>query len=428
MRKLRYACYFLKSGDALSSVALSSCFQFNVGEDYPSAVCDLCISQINEFHLFRRNVVRNHNIVKRFRKQYGDEIVIPKQEIKEEPEDEEEGFLVDIIDEDNLIKIKEEYDSCAADSISDGISERTHETVKEVDVYHMDGELKTLVVKQESTLPVHLIPAPRKSVENGGLKTSQNKPPSVNILSKKPTMMNISKNSSVLNTEHQRPPVNLLKRPAATVLNKEVQEKQPKSAPIVCLKCRAVFRSRENLIMHERNDHGITRPQTQPPVVLPEPKINPRNTLFKCTKCNSSFIQEANYEHHLTTCKVALLARLNPQITIKRTKVPENQPSPSPNVNVINIARKNNDEPAEERRLRCPHCLLSYKTKHFLQKHLQDVHKIVIKDEVYRCKICNLTYSCSEDLQLHNQALHRLHVHSNVGTRVVVGKRTLINK
>ncbi|XP_055641681.1 uncharacterized protein LOC129778657 [Toxorhynchites rutilus septentrionalis] len=412
---------------------------FNAEEDYPSAVCDLCITQFNDFHTFRRKVVSNHTMVKLYRRNHGDEIVIPKEEVKEEAqEDEEEGFLIDIIDEDQLIKIKEEND----DGISDAIFGKAHETIKEVDVYHMDGELRKLVVKQEPISPVRPTSAPRKSAENGDIKLRLGALPTMHILNKKVPSTNVVKQLSVpaVKIEPLDSTPIAPKRPAGTILNQDIKEKRLKSSVVSCWKCKAVFNSHENLIIHEREDHGMVRQHKPPPVVSSGSKPCAQATLFKCTKCHNSFVQESNYEQHLTTCKVSLLSKLNPaQITIKRTKVPASQPSPpSSSAGINNLNGKNNDHQVVEHRLRCPHCPLTYKTKHFLQKHLQDVHRIATKEEVLQCKICNLTYSCSEDLKLHNQALHRRQceqctgefkncVHSNVDTKTV-GNRVLVNK
>lgn len=336
--------------------------------DFPCAICGVCKTQLNEFHAFRRNVVRNHNAVKIFRQTFGDEV----ERVDAEEEDEEEQTYVEIIE-----------DSQLADIIREEYGDTTE--LKEVDVYHVNGELRTVVVKAD----------PESSAQQ----------PQVNLVSPK-------KHSPA-------PPVNILNKsrgpatPLPVVHNsqKKVIKTSPSGAVFTvfkCSQCRAVFQSQENLAVHERSDHSSLHktppqsapqrlmvhkvPQSSPPKrALPKPAISPQTQklLFKCTSCSSSFVQEQNLKQHQVTCKPSALSKLDlSQITIKRTKVQEPPPATD--------------------RIQCEHCKLTYKTRHYLNKHLIEIHNIVPKQDKQQhfCSLCSLSYSCLQDLQLHNRALH----------------------
>lgn len=324
-----------------------------LAKDFPCAICGVCKTQLNEFHAFRRNVVRNHNAVQIFRQTFGDEI--------ERAEAEEEETYVEIIEDSQQLAdlIREEY----GDTME----------LKEVDVYHVNGELRTVVVKPDAdTKP----PPPQQQVRVAPKKTPPAGP--VNILNK----------SSIQNSQ------------------KKVFKSSPSGSVFTvfkCASCRAVFQSQENLIIHQRTQslcmiqNNLQKtgprkpPQPSPPKrSLPKASIPPQTQklLFKCVSCSSSFVQEENLKQHQITCKPAALSRLDlSQITIKRTKVQENAPD----------------------RMQCDHCQLTYKTLHNLNKHLIEVHKVMPKPtEKHICSLCNLSYSCVQDLQLHVRALHSI--------------------
>lgn len=339
-------------------------------QDFPCAICGVCKSQLNEFHAFRMNVVRNHNAVKIFRQTFGDEIECV------EPEKEEEQTFVEII-EDSILPAGESL----ADIIQDEYGDTTE--LKEVDVYHVNGELRTVVVKPDSEAP----------------------PPQVRVSPKK------------------TPPaarVNILNKSGGHAASlPAVQKSIPKAYPsgtvftvFKCTTCRAVFQNQDNLTNHQRKDHP-SHPETPPQSALQrlivhkvEPRKSPQSyppkrpllkraappqtqkLLFKCASCSSSFVEEQNLKHHQITCKPAALSKLNlSQITIKRTKVQEPAPAAS--------------------RIQCEYCKLTYKTQHFLNKHLLEVHKVMPqKQPQHFCSLCKLSYSCLQDLQLHNRAMH----------------------
>ncbi|XP_065084496.1 uncharacterized protein LOC135706768 [Ochlerotatus camptorhynchus] len=391
---------------------------FNNVEDYPSAVCHECMDRFSDFHEFRRMVVRNHNAVKAYRKMHGDEMDFPQTE--------EETVLIELIDGSQLTEIKQEldeYEDSKCDIPKVPEPKPAKETVKEVDVYHLDGELRNVVVKEEKLSSVRSLPVAVSSAsksKNEDTKKSPAELPHINVLNKK---------------------VAVVKRPQGTVLNSEHSEKRTKLATghgfsiVKCSQCRAVFRSRENLIIHERNDHPVSSPtKTGSPKTpstspvgssKPPPQTTQHVTLYKCTHCSSSFIHEANFEKHLQTCKVGILAKLNPQITVKRTAPAAMNETKAAVVKaddqakikhvlkkeetVEQIIRKHvvKKEETEDNRIRCHYCPLTYKTKHFLKKHMLDVHKIDDYEDVFYCHVCKLNYSCNEDLQLHNRAIHR---------------------
>lgn len=398
---------------------LFSTFQFNNVEDYPSAVCYECIDKFNEFHEFRRMVARNHNSVKAYRKMHGDEIGVPIPE--------EEITLIELIDGSQLTEIKQElddYEDTKIDIPKVPETKPAKDTVKEVDVYHLDGELRNVVVKEEKQSPVRSLPVAVSSASKSKEEDAKKSPPAlvhVNVLNKK---------------------VVVVKRPQGTVLNSEHLEKRTKLATghgfsvVKCSQCRAVFRSRENLIIHERNDHPISLPtKTASPQKIstsptasskpPPSQTTQHVTLYKCTHCSNSFIHEANFEKHVKTCKAGILAKLNPQITVKRavpaamneTKAAVAKADDQPKLKHVLKRRETEGqmtqkpfvkkEETEDQRIRCHYCPLTYKTKHFLKKHMLDVHKIDDYEDVFYCHVCKLNYSCNEDLQLHNRAIHR---------------------
>uniref|UniRef100_A0A1Q3F642 Uncharacterized protein n=1 Tax=Culex tarsalis TaxID=7177 RepID=A0A1Q3F642_CULTA len=342
-----------------------------LAEDFPCAICGVCKSQLDEFHEFRRNVVRNHNAVKIFRQTFGDE-----EECVEQEEEEEEKTYVEIIEDSLADIIKEEYGDTAE--------------LKEADVYHVNGELRTVVVKPDSDAPA----PPQLQVQVSPKKTPPAAP--VNILNKSgghaaslPTAQNYRKRIFNLT-------------PAETVYT-----------VFKCSTCLAVFHSQDNLSIHKRTDHPevpTTLPNSsakrlvvkkveprKPPASsppkrpLPKPSVSPQTQklLFKCVSCSSSFVQEENLKHHQLICKPAALSKLDlSQITIKRTKVQENPPAS---------------------RIQCDHCTLTYKSRDMLNKHLIEVHQVAPLQQQqpsHFCTLCSLNYSCLEDLQLHNRALH----------------------
>ncbi|KAL1391541.1 hypothetical protein pipiens_012307 [Culex pipiens pipiens] len=119
-----------------------------LAKDFPCAICGVCKTQLNEFHAFRRNVMRNHNAVQIFRQTFGDEI--------ERAEPEEEETYVEIIEDSQQLAdlIREEY----GDTME----------LKEVDVYHVNGELRTVVVKAD---PDAKPPSPQQQVRAAPKKT-----------------------------------------------------------------------------------------------------------------------------------------------------------------------------------------------------------------------------------------------------------------
>ncbi|XP_039453671.1 uncharacterized protein LOC120432519 [Culex pipiens pallens] len=333
-----------------------------LAKDFPCAICGVCKTQLNEFHAFRRNVVRNHNAVQIFRQTFGDEI--------ERAEPEEEETYVEIIEDSQQLAdlIREEY----GDTME----------LKEVDVYHVNGELRTVVVKPD---PDAKPPPPQQQQVRVAPKKTQPAGP-VNILNK-------SKGQATSQPTRQNTQKTVFKPPP------------PGSVFTVfkCASCRAVFQSHENLIIHQRTENQcITQkvlpqsgprkpPQTSPPKrPLSKASIPPQTQklLFKCVSCSSSFVQEENLKQHQITCKPAALSRLDlSQITIKRTKLQENAAD----------------------RMQCDHCQLTYKTLHNLNKHLIEVHKVMPRPtEKHICSLCNLSYSCYQDLQLHIRALHSI--------------------
>ncbi|XP_058839924.1 zinc finger protein 28-like [Topomyia yanbarensis] len=372
-------------------------------EDFPSAVCGVCIAQLNDIHEFRQTVNRNHAAVKDYRRSFGDEI-IPKVESDVE-------ILVDIYDLDPRLTDFKEEEYFIQDDVPEIVSGQAVETVKDVDVYHMDGELTTVVLKQENLPPARVIARDNKQIKDN-ITAVPVKPaivmPHINVLSRK-----VNPPPSVKRYTTNLPPKT---QPV-------IPEKRTKTLPTVesffvvkCSQCSAVFRNSENLAIHEARDHSKVREINHSTEVVAAPpkslnqsitnKQNQQNVLFKCNQCNSSFIQKTNYEKHLKSCQPAILAKLNTsQITIKRTKT-----APVNSAPVSQLGEKSHSivkHGETENRYRCPACPLTYKIQHFLQKHLLDVHKLPDDKEVYYCPMCRLFYSCNEDLQLHNRAIHR---------------------
>ncbi|XP_062558386.1 uncharacterized protein LOC134223256 [Armigeres subalbatus] len=403
---------------------------FHNEHDYPSAICVNCLNRFNNFHNYRRSVVRNHNAVKTFRRLFPDEFLNPSLPEEEEP------TIIELID-DNEIDIKQEVDD---EDSPMTVDRSTEETIKEVDVYHLDGELRTVVVKEEKLLPEESeTVAPTKKFQahlDGQLRTIIKEEklspvklePSASITNRnqasKPLPTVAKKNPQVINSK-----ITILKRPQGKLLNAAPPEKRQNLvvgaafSVVKCSHCRAVFRNRENLRIHEKNDHWsiINKPlPTKPAVTLPGKKIKPlppNVTLYKCNNCTSSFIHLANYEHHMKNCKPDIPSKLNHQTAAKRTA-----PAPVVVNEVVKAAiakiggqvqiKSTNGvqiklEETEDQRIRCPYCPLTYKTKYFLKKHMLDVHKIDDYEDVFFCHVCKLNYSCDEDLQLHNRAIHR---------------------
>lgn len=401
----------MESGDKLttsSKLLLQKLFlymkiTFHNEQDYPSAICYSCLDRFDNFHDFRRMVVRNHNAVKTFRRLFGDQY------------DEEPTTMIEVIDDSQQeMEIKQEFEA-EESKLAEQIEidyKPPKEEVKEVDVYHLDGELKTVVVKEERLSPEKSLPATPEKEQSQEPKRS---PPVTNLNA------NISR-------------VTVLKRPQGKVLNLEHAEKRAKAAilsrfsVVKCSHCRAVFRNRENLLKHERDDHqNVTEhllnknaPSKSLPVIKtrqiskPLPH-SPVAQLFKCPHCSSSFIQKSNYEQHIKTCKAAALSKLNPQIVVKRTtpaamneviKAAVAKIGRNVQVKPVELVQVKQEE-TEDQRIRCHYCPLTYKTKYFLKKHMLDVHKIDDYENVFYCHVCKLNYSCDEDLQLHNRAIHR---------------------
>lgn len=112
------------------------------------------MNRMNGFHDFRRLVVRNHNAVKTFRRLFG-------VQMEEEP-----PTVIEVIEDDDTdadaepMEIKQEFEaeeSKLADQIKTEHEQGVppvKDTVKEVDVYHLDGKLATVVVKEEQLSPV----------------------------------------------------------------------------------------------------------------------------------------------------------------------------------------------------------------------------------------------------------------------------------
>ncbi|XP_053698429.1 zinc finger protein ZFP2-like [Sabethes cyaneus] len=364
----------LQQLNSLAKVNLAS-------DDFPSAICGICVAQLNEFYQFRKNVLRNHNLVRLFRRSNCDNCDI-KPNIKELDTETTEEILIDILDYDSQMEAKDDNDGSAINSPN-----QAGPIVKDIDLYHIDGELKTLVVKQKG----------RSTVDKTTGKHMQNED------GKNPSPIIVIPFSDAL----------LKKQPLQQRVAKPPVEKHAGQLPtrntflvVTCSSCNAVFRNRENLIIHMKNDHpdkDLEQNTSAPKIVVTPTKRCqqsnadqnvPHITLYKCTQCNSSFIQEANFKQHLKTCKLTALAKLDKsQITIKRTK------NVAPKIQLLR-----NDPKSD--RLRCSHCPSTYVSKYFLQKHLLEVHNISSSDKVYFCKICLLNYSCAEDLKLHNQALH----------------------
>ncbi|XP_058446821.1 telomere zinc finger-associated protein-like [Malaya genurostris] len=381
-------------------------------EDFPYAICGVCIAQLNEIHEFQQTVMRNHIAVKDYRRTYGDEIIYPKLE-------EDDVILIDVYDLDpRLTEIKEE-EYFIQDDVPEIVSGQTVEIVKDVGVYHMDGELKTVVVKQENLSPEHEVTTvTNEKVCNENKKAIPSKPstvmPHINILNRR----------AITSTVPKRPPPEITSN-----LKVMVQEKRIKvsvlnaSAVVKCSQCDAVFQTQKNLAVHESTDHrksntDVMKPSMHAstsslPTKLNSQVIQNRRTqrmeLFKCNQCNSSFIQKANYEKHVKSCQSSVLSKLNTsQITIKRTTT-VNPNHRKPQVTQLNQTSHSKKCDELENRIRCPQCPLTYKIKHFLNKHLKDVHKVPDNKEVHYCSICRLYYSCNEYLQLHIRAIHRFH-------------------
>ncbi|XP_055540751.1 uncharacterized protein LOC129727205 [Wyeomyia smithii] len=344
-----------------------------VTDDFPSAICGVCVAQLEAFHEFRRNVLRNHNAVRLFRRSNRDDFDV-KPAKKKAKDEELDGVLIDIIDYDSQMEAKDNDSESFPMTHS---KEQVHE-VRDVDAYHVDGALKKLVVRKTSQVATGEAIG-GKRVKNGNVKNADP--------------------ITVISFRDAFPP------PA---------EKRPQILPtrnsflvVTCSHCNAVFRNRENLIIHMKNDHADKNFQQKipsPKIMITPTKRSPQSntdqnvqhmTLFKCPQCNSSFIQEDNFQEHMKSCKLTALAKLDKsQITIKRTK----------NIQKRRLFQNN----LQSDRLHCTHCSSTYKSKHFLQKHLLETHNISCSDEVYYCEICQLNYSCAEDLKLHNQALHPL--------------------
>lgn len=473
---------------------------FHKDQDYPFAICVTCTNRFDSFHYFRRTVVRNHNAVKTYRRLFPDEFDIPA-----EPDD--EGATIELIDDDEVLDIKQEEEDSGeyyddpqqveikqenednGGSMDDSYpvqikqeievedfrigglkinpAKPAKEIVKEVDVYHLDGELRSVVVKEESLLPIKSPPVTPATQKNQQLNKSpaapQTKPNVINSkisIIKRPQgkLLNTEHSEKrlktvaetdciklpqgkLLNTENTEKPLKTIaetdftkQSPQGKLLNTEHSDKRPKRiaetafSVVKCSHCRAVFRNRENLIIHEQHDHPnkilLAKPATTTTITSPKKPSRPlpqsppqKVTLHKCSHCSSSFIQYPNYTQHMKTCRAAALSKLNPQIVVKRTtpaamnevlkaavaKIGK-QVQIKP---VVESKQQQEQEPFADKRIRCPYCPLTYKTKYFLKKHMLDVHKIDDYENVFYCHVCKLNYSCNEDLQLHNRAIHR---------------------
>ncbi|XP_055585117.1 uncharacterized protein LOC129737963 isoform X2 [Uranotaenia lowii] len=440
---------------------------FEDDDDFPSAICDLCTVFMDEFHAFQQTATRNHQMVKLFRKDHGDvfseddvardtskkQVSLklkdfqwspfkmddsdPENEfpsyVKEENEDE---FYVDVLDLTGT-EIKQEIPSPQKNSPAvEGTLSKTiaNELVKNVDVYHMDGELQTVVVKEEtvetsSVLPVleqlsvkpqltikkvpKVEPGTEPATIDGSATeeqiTTKTSPANMFQRMRNVTVKPVPARSVGGSTATKRPPPGRL-------LNAELCDKRPKIPPstvkpiIKCNQCRAVFSNETNLLMHMENDHSPNKPKAVPRVAqLPKNPGSQQSklTLFKCTHCNSSFVQLRNYqEHQANQCKEALRTRFpagqepGTSVTVKQYKAPTT-PTSKPRAANESSANKS------DRRLPCPYCKNVYKSEQFLNRHLFEVHKVLLKREQHRCDICQLNYSCREDLALHHRAMHQ---------------------
>ncbi|XP_062703161.1 zinc finger protein 777 [Aedes albopictus] len=424
---------------------------FHKEQDYPSAICNGCMNRMNGFHDFRRLVVRNHNAVKTFRRLFG-------VQMEEEP-----PTVIEVIEDDDTdadaepMEIKQEFEaeeSKLADQIKTEHEQGAppvKETVKDVDVYHLDGKLATVVVKEEQLSPVKEEKlSPVQSMPQMEKNPEQKRSPAA----AKPT-------PNIINSK-----ITILKRPQGRLLNMEHSEKRAKVvvgsefSVVKCSQCRAVFRNRENLLIHERDDHRqpeqpkvnfkkiVTPPTTPHTRRISKPLPHTVATLFKCPHCSSSFIHKNNYELHQKTCKAAVLSKLNPQIVVKRTtpaamneviKAAVAKVGRQVQIKPVETVIEIKQEPeGDDQRIRCQYCPLTYKTKYYLKKHLFDVHKIDDYENVFYCHVCKLNYSCDEDLQLHNRAIHRflckqcpedfrtcMHAQTNAGRP---GENGIVNK
>lgn len=339
---------------------------------------------MNEFYEFRKSVLRNHNTVRLYRRSNCDDLDI-KQELAKPIKEEAEEFLIDVIDyDDSQMEIKEEEGELApSESLDESVN-----TIKDVDVYHVDGELKSVVVKPNSR------PVPVKATAEKRIK---NEVKDVNPI----TVISVSDTIFIKKQQQHR-----VSKPPLPV-EKPGQLPQRNSFLVVtCSACNAVFRNRKNLLLHMKNDHpekDIEHNKPCPKIIITPTKRSPQSntdqnvphiTLYKCTQCNSSFIHEANFKQHLKSCKLSALAKLDKsQITIKRTK------------NVVPKKQLYHNDPKSELMF-CSRCPSTYKSKYFLHRHLLEVHNIRSGEEVFYCQVCQLNYSCAEDLKLHNQALH----------------------
>ncbi|XP_035896256.1 uncharacterized protein LOC118516462 [Anopheles stephensi] len=333
-------------------------------QDFPSAVCEMCIGLLYDFDKLYKNAQEYSYALRLLlqgqrRKMVNDiesEIPVNTIESMMDMYDPSPILFIDVDNngyEEQLI-VSNVFGGGSGEQITVEdvpIAEQNERQEAQIDVYHVDGQLQHIVMEGGTLIE---------------LKTEETPKPPANL-----------QTTHLLNASHSKGATYSAVRkrsaaaPSLPVLpKKSVPTKLPSAVmctPTRTLNVEASGKRRPAQLtgqQHSQSVGGVASKQ-----------------LYRCNQCSNLFVELSNYYRH--TCQ-------------KRQT----------DGTVQNSSSKQSAGASDGQRTQCKLCNMSYRTKLQYQKHEYEAHGIRNENFGIKCTICHKLFSQRQDYQLHMRVIH----------------------